>query len=148
MKNSSLLEAEEQCPVHSWCAMDEMEGKMKANNNLESKNGESWGIQQTQSKARVGWERYLIEMLWADLLCRKLGMYFCSQWNINNGMHTDVIELFQKYVNTHYEHQSSEEFAQLSSVGMETEGWEAANVPSAFSVDPHNTGIWKKNRAN
>lgn len=55
-------------------------------------------------------------------------------------MYTDVIALFKKYVNTQYEHQSSEEFAHLS-VGMETEGWEAANVPSAFSADPHNTGI-------
>lgn len=63
-------------------------------------------------------------------------------------MYTDVIALFKKYVNTQYEHQSSEEFAHLSSVGMETEGWEAANVPSTFSADPHNTGIWKKNHAN
>ena len=67
-------------------------------------------------------------------------MYFCSQLNKNNGMYRDVIALFKKYVNTQYEHQSSEEFAQLS-VGMETEGWEAANVPRAFSADPHNAGI-------
>lgn len=41
------------CPVRSWCAMDEMEGKMKENNNLESKIGESQWIQQTQRKACV-----------------------------------------------------------------------------------------------
>lgn len=121
--------------------MDDMEGKMKANNNLKSQSGESWRIQQTQSKACVGRQHFLIEMLWAELLRRKLGMYFCSQRNINNGMHTDVIALFQKYVNTQYEHQSSEECAQLSSLGMETEGWEAGNAPSTFSVDPRNTGI-------
>ena len=74
-------------------------------------------------------------------------MYFCSQLNINNGMYTDVLALFRKYVNTQYEHQNSEEFAQLSSVEMDTEGWEAADVSSAFSADPHDTGIWKKNHA-
>jgi len=56
-------------------------------------------------------------------------------------MYTDVLALFRKYVNTQYEHQNSEEFAQLSSVEMDTEGWEAADVSSAFSADPHDTGI-------
>lgn len=56
-------------------------------------------------------------------------------------MYTAVIALFKKYVNTQYEHQSSQESAQLSAMGMETEGWEAARVPSAFSANPHTTGI-------
>lgn len=63
-------------------------------------------------------------------------------------MYTAVIALFKKCVNTQYEHQSSKESAQLSAMGMETEGWEAAHVPSAFSANPHNTGICKKSHAN
>lgn len=63
-------------------------------------------------------------------------------------MHTDVLALFRMDANTQFEHLSSEEFAQFSSVGMETKGWEAADVPSAPSADPHNAGIWKKNRVN
>lgn len=61
-------------------------------------------------------------------------------------MYTDVIAPCKKYVNTQYEHQSSEEFAQLSSVGMEAAGWEAADLPSVFCAGPRNTGICRKSR--
>lgn len=88
-------------------------------------------------------------MLQAKLLCRKLGMHFCSQLNINKGMYTDVLALLKKCVNTQYEPQSSEGFAQLSSAGMEAECRDsAADEPSASSADPWNTGIRGESHGN
>lgn len=64
-------------------------------------------------------------------------MRFCSQLTMKNGMYTDVIALFKKYVNIQCEPQSSEEFAQFPSVGMGAGCWDsAAAEPSASPADP------------
>lgn len=55
-------------------------------------------------------------------------------------MYTDVIAPCKKYVNTQYEHQSSEESAQLSSVGMEAADWGAADLPSVLRAAPVTLG--------
>lgn len=45
---------------------------------------------------------------------------------MKNGMYTDVIALFTKYVNTRGEPQSSEGFAQFPAVGVGAGCWDSA----------------------
>lgn len=63
-------------------------------------------------------------------------MRFCCQLKISNGMDPDVIALGRKYVNTRCELQSSEGFAQLSSVGMGTEAGKLVACPVCSLLIP------------